>query len=254
MSYDKLDFILFAYYNVIMFLDQRYIKRHTGLNVKIVDSCTSTFDEIEDYNAIVALSQTNGVGRGEHTFFCPKGGLYIVMRLQGVYINAHTLTPAVALASCDTIKAVLGLDTRIKWVNDIYFQGKKAVGILCKSPRKAEYLVGIGINYATAQKELEKAGLGDIAVSLGANEEKATKFVATLLRMIKRASIATFDSIRYGKLCLNIGKYVEFLHDGVTVCGFAEGIDGDGSLIVRIGNATVAVDSGEVSIIRAVNP
>ncbi|MCH5153822.1 MAG: biotin--[acetyl-CoA-carboxylase] ligase [Clostridiales bacterium] len=237
-----------------MFLDKKHICRHTGLNVNIVDSCASTFDEIGAYDAIIAMSQTNGRGRGDHTFFCPDGGLYIVMRVQGVYINAHTLTPAVALAVRDTIKAVLGLDTRIKWVNDIYYQGKKAVGILCKSVRKAEYLIGIGINYATPQKEFEKAGLGDIAISLEAPEKKATAFVTGLLNMIKRATIATFDSVRYGKLCINVGKDVEFLHDGMTVRGFAEKIDDDGSLIVRIGSATVAVDAGEVSIVHAVNP
>lgn len=235
-----------------MFLDKKHIRRHTGLNVNIVDSCISTFDEIGAYDAIIAMRQTNGVGRGDHTFFCPDGGLYIVMRLQGVYINPHTLTPAVALATRDTIKAVLGLDTRIKWVNDIYYHGKKAVGILCKSVRKAEYLVGLGINYATSPKEFEKAGLGDIAISLEAPETKATAFVTGLLNMIKRASIATFDSERYGKLCMNIGKDVEFIHDGMTVRGFAEKIDDDGSLIVRIGSATVAVDSGEVSIVRPV--
>ena len=120
--------------------------------------------------------------------------------------------------------------------------------------RKAEYLVGLGINYATPQKEFENAGLGEKAISLDAPEDKATMFVAGLLNMIKRAGLATFDSDRYGKLCINIGKTVEFLHDGMTVRGFAEKIDADGSLIVRIGNATVAVDAGEVSIIRAVNP
>ena len=237
-----------------MILNEKFIRRHTGLNVNIVKSCVSTFDEIGSYDAIIAQSQTNGVGRGDHTFFCPDGGLYIVMRLQGVYINPHTLTPAVALATRDTIKAVLGLDTRIKWVNDIYYKGKKAVGILCKCVRKAEYLVGLGINYATSPQEFEKAGLGDIAISLEEPESKATAFVTGLLNMIKRAGLATFDSARYGKLCMNIGNYVEFLHDGMTVRGFAEKIDDDGSLIVRIGSATVAVDAGEVSIVRAVSP
>ncbi|MDE7164082.1 MAG: biotin--[acetyl-CoA-carboxylase] ligase [Clostridiales bacterium] len=249
----KLDFSLLIYYNIAMLLlNEKFIRMHTGLNVNIVESCTSTFDEIGKYDAIIAGRQINGVGRGNHTFFCPDGGLYIVMRVQGVYIDPHTLTPAVGLAMHDTIQAILGLPTRIKWVNDILYKGKKAAGILCKCVRKAEYLVGIGVNYATDPVELENAGLSDIAISLEAPPSRASAFVTGLLRMIKRATIATFDPIKYGKLCVNIGKIVEFNHNGVIVRGFAERIDADGSLIVRIGNATIAVDAGEVSILRNV--
>lgn len=236
-----------------MILNEKFIRLHTGLNVKLIDSCESTFDEIGKYDVVIAERQTKGVGRGDHTFFCPDGGLYIVMRVQGVYIDPHTLTPAVGLAVHDTIKAILGLETKIKWVNDIMLYDKKVAGILCKAVRKAEYLVGIGINYATDPKELEKAGLGDIAGSLEAPISRASAFVTGLLRMIKRATIATFDNIRYSNLCINVGRTVEFTHSGMTVRGYAEMIDADGSLIVRIGNATVAVDAGEVSIIRNVD-
>lgn len=221
--------------------------------MNIVDSCVSTFDEIGKFDAIIAQQQTNGVGRGDHTFFCPDGGLYIVMRVQGVYIDPHTLTPAVGLAVHDAIEAILGIPTKIKWVNDIILYDKKVAGILCKSVRKAEYLVGVGINYATNPKELEKAGLGDIAISLEAPTSRASAFVTGLLRMIKRATIATFDNIRYGNLCINVGRNVEFKYNGVTVRGYAEQIAADGSLIVRIGNATVAVDAGEVSILNNVD-
>ena len=49
---------------------------------------------------------------------------------------------------------------------------------------------------------------------------------------------------------MNVGKNVTFIHNGINVQGFAESVAPDGSLIVRIGNATVAVDAGEVSIVR----
>ena len=235
-----------------MLLNEKFIGQHTGLNVKVVQSCRSTFDEIGKYDAIIALKQTDGVGRGDHTFFCPDGGLYIVMRVQGVFINPHTLTPAVGLAVHDTIQAILGLKTQIKWVNDIMYNYQKVAGILCKCVRKAEYLVGIGINYATNPEELEKAGLPD-ATSLQAPESRATAFVTGLLRQIRRAAIATFDNERYGRLCMNVCKTVGFTYNGVYVEGYAEGINPDGSLIVRIGNATVAVDAGEVSILRNVD-
>lgn len=237
-----------------MFINENFIKKHTGLDIKFVDQCVTTFDEIGRHDVIIAQTQLRGEGRGEHKFFSPRGGLYIVMRLQGLYIDPHSLTPAVGLAVRDVIKAVLGIDTALKWVNDIYCNGKKVVGILCKSPRKAEYLVGIGINYATDPKDLEKAGLDGIATTLNAPESRVHAFLTGLLNHVRRAAIATFDYVRYGKLCMNVGKTVSFTHDGMRVEGYAERIDADGSLIVRIGNATVAVDAGEVSIIREVRP
>lgn len=236
-----------------MVLNEKFIRLHTGLNIKVVDSCVSTFDEIGKYDAIVALSQKNGEGRGDHTFYSPQGGLYIVMRVIGMHIDPHTLTPAVGLAVHDAIFAILGLKTGVKWVNDIIYNGKKAVGILCKCPRKAEYLIGIGVNYSTASKELEKAGLSEIASSLEAPESRASAFVTGLINSVRHATLATFDPVRYSKLCVNVGKTVSFTYNGTTVQGFAEKVDADGSLIVRIGNATVAVDAGEVSIIREVN-
>lgn len=235
-----------------MVLNEKFIKLHTGLNVKIVNECVSTFDEIGKYDAIIALSQKSGVGRGDHSFFSPQGGIYIVMRVQGLYIDAHTLTPAVGLAVHDAIRVILGIPTSLKWVNDILYNGKKVVGILCKSPRKAEYLIGIGVNYATPAEAFEKAGLDEIATSLAAPENRASAFVTGLINCVRRATLATFDFNRYGALCTTVNKTVSFVHNGVKVQGFAERIDADGSLIVRIGNATVAVDAGEVSIVREV--
>ncbi len=234
-----------------MILNEKFIKQHTGLkNIRIVESCVSTFDEIGKNDVIIAMRQSLGRGRGDHSFFCPYGGIYMVMRVQGLYIDAHTLTPAVGLAVHDTIFTMLGLRTQLKWVNDVMLDGKKTVGILCKSPRKAEYLVGIGINYSTAPDEFERAGLAEVATTLGAPESRASAFVTGLINRIKRATLATFDNVRYGALCINIGKTVEFTHNGTRVKGFAEQVAPDGSLIVRIGNATISVDAGEVSVLR----
>lgn len=235
-----------------MKLDEKFIRLHTGLNIKIVEACDSTFDEIGKSDAIIALSQKNGEGRGDHTFFSPSGGLYIVMRVMGLYIDPHTLTPAVGLAVHDAIATILGIQTGVKWVNDIMYNGKKVVGILCKCPRKAEYLVGVGINYRTPPKEFEKAGIAETACALDAPESRASAFVTGMINRIKRATLATFDSERYSALCVNVGKTVEFTYNGTRVRGFAESVSPDGSLIVRIGAATVAVDAGEVSIIREV--
>ncbi len=232
-----------------MIIDERYIRKNTGRKIYACKSCNSTFDEIGDNDAIIALSQKFGAGRGDHTFFSPPGGLYIVTRENGLAIDAHTLTPAVGLAVHDAIKAVTGRDTQLKWVNDVMYNDKKVAGILVRSPRRGEYLIGVGINYFTDAKVLEKAGLTS-AGTLNADISTASRFCAELLLRIHRAAIENFDFTRYNELCRTVGKNVTFTRDGIKVGGYAESVERDGSLIVRIGSATVAVDAGEVSIVR----
>lgn len=229
--------------------DAKYIRKITGLRVLCVKSCSNTFDELGEYDAIIARSQKRGSGRGEHTFHSPLGGLYVVMRVNSLAVDSHTLTPAVGLAVHDTIKLVLGTDTTLKWVNDVMLGDKKLCGILCRSPRRGEYLIGVGINYATTQFALENAGLS-AAATLNASEEKTTIFCAELLRRIRLYALSDFDCARYNALCCTVGKDVSFVKDGITVHGFAEKVEADGTLLVKIGMATVAVDSGEVSLIR----
>ena len=94
--------------------------------------------------------------------------------------------------------------------------------------------------------------MSDVATSLGAPEDKATAFTADLMRRIHLATLAPFDHVRYGKLCVTLGKTVCFNKNGVNIRGYAESIERDGTLLVRIGMATVAVDAGEVSLVREV--
>ncbi len=237
--------------NTGMNINEKYLRRMTGLKIKTVKSAVSTFDELGDNDVIIAESQKCGAGRGDHTFFSPLGGLYIVMRETGLNIDAHTLTPAVGLAAHDAIKSVLGIDVELKWVNDVIYNDKKAAGILVRSPRRAEYLIGIGVNFCTDNAAFERAGLAD-AISLGAPPEKATDFCVNLIKRIHLAAISPFDYSGYSRLCRTVGKHVSFIRGGVTVDGYAESVERDGSLIVRLGKATVAVDAGEVSIVREV--
>lgn len=233
-------------------INASFIKKATGLKVKSVVSCGSTFDEIADYDVIIARSQSVGYGRGDHTFYSPLGGIYIVMRETGLNIAAHTLTPAVGIAAHDAIKTVLGIDTKLKWVNDVMYNGKKAAGILVRSPRIGEYLIGIGVNYATDGEQLLSAALPD-AVSLQAPPDKADMFALQLIKNIHLATLKDFDSARYNSLCVTVGKNVGFTHNGVYVQGFAQSVEQDGTLMVRLGQATVAVDAGEVSVLREVD-
>ena len=103
----------------------------------------------------VAEEQTAGRGRRGRSFYSPKGtGLYlsILLRPKQHAEAALQITTAAAVATAEAIEQVSGLPCEIKWVNDIYREGKKLCGILTEASLDVESgglnyaILGIGIN------------------------------------------------------------------------------------------------------------
>ncbi len=106
----------------------------------------------------IAEAQTRGRGRLERQFFSPKqSGLYmsIILRPKLAPSDALLLTTLAAVAVAETAEMLTGHPAQIKWVNDVYFRGKKICGILSEAAFDAEaqrldYVVlGIGVNLYT---------------------------------------------------------------------------------------------------------
>ena len=93
---------------------------------------------------VLAQAQSGGKGRSGKQFFSPEGGLYmsIALPLGG---DAAMLTCRAAVAAAEAVEAVTGIVCGIKWVNDLYLDGKKVCGILAEAVGDAAIL-GIGIN------------------------------------------------------------------------------------------------------------
>lgn len=98
---------------------------------------------------VVADEQTKGKGRFNRKWFSSKGGLYLSILLKEQDVgNAKYLTFISALSVVKAIEKVTGLKAKIKWPNDVHFNGKKLCGILTESfSGKEGYVVlGAGIN------------------------------------------------------------------------------------------------------------
>ncbi len=103
---------------------------------------------------VIADRQTAGRGRVGKSFFSPDAtGLYysLILRPQFSLEEITFITSAAAVSAVRAIEGVLGIRCGIKWVNDLYLEGKKVCGILCEATPDfyggAEYVIlGIGIN------------------------------------------------------------------------------------------------------------
>ena len=208
---------------------------------------------------LVASSQTNGRGRLNRVFFSPKGtGLYVSILLRPEFtLPSSALTCLAAVALSDTILD-FNVQNQIKWVNDIYVDGKKAAGILVESAMNQDgsyvyAVVGIGVNLFEPDGGFPDP-IRHTATALfsdAPNEELRKQFLKRLLVRFKRLyeqlpEITFFDA--YRNRMLGIGKPVLVSEpDGVRY-GTSVAIDPAFRLIVRFEDRTEsAVDRGEVT-------
>ena len=108
----------------------------------------------EETIVVVSRRQTLGRGRRGRSFYSPEGGIYMSILLRPeVDLSVGTLlTITSAAAVCRAVEEVCGIRLSVKWVNDLYLDGRKVGGILTEAVTdfesgNIEYaIVGIGLN------------------------------------------------------------------------------------------------------------
>ena len=206
----------------------------------------------------IAEEQTAGRGRRGRRFFSEKGvGIYMSALLfpdeRGAELGRITARSAVALS--EAISSLAPVSPGIKWVNDLYLNGKKIAGILAEgetSPDgEAAYLVlGMGINvYKTPLPE----EISDIATSIEAECKAKISREALIARIIKNLLFSALSEKelleKYRSLSLVIGKQIAVLPYGIdSYPATAIKILDDYSLLVRREDGGYEkLSSGEVS-------
>ncbi len=235
---------------------------------------------------IVAEKQTAGRGRSGRTFVSPaKTGIYltVIYAPKGGITDPAKITAFSAVAVCRAIKKLYGIQPSIKWINDIFYNGKKICGILTEGTTNFETgiieaaVIGIGVNIEDNAEafggELSKVAgglLGGTAAREGGTGTKAgcTGTSNATLHSVTRAQLAAqiagetlqvlsepADQViaEYKDLSFIIGREVE-VH---TLIDSAQGIykatavdiDQNAALVVQLPDGTRRrLISGEVSL------
>jgi BirA family biotin operon repressor/biotin-[acetyl-CoA-carboxylase] ligase len=161
-----------------------------GRHVVRLASVTSTNDvafELAERGAsegtvVLADVQTRGRGRqGRPWHAAPHSSVLLSTILRpGASCQRTTLLSAMAaVAAYETVAAQSGLETMIKWPNDIHILGRKVSGILIEQRREV-CVIGIGINVNQTEKELQAAELPEaISLRTACFREFSTEAVAT---------------------------------------------------------------------------
>ena len=204
---------------------------------------------------VVAEQQSAGRGRQGKSFYSPSGtGVYFSLVLNPLLPlqNAVTATTAASVAVCRAIEKTTNKKPKIKWVNDVYLDGKKICGILTEAITNFEegivsnVIIGIGINISTDDfpDDVENAGNLDERI----NRSLLIAEVCNELVKIANGDIKSFIDY-YRSHSLVIGEKIIFIQNGEATPATAIAIDKTGGLEVELENGEHKVlRSGEISI------
>ena len=215
-------------------------------------------------SVIISKAQSAGRGRRGRSFFSPTGGLYLscILRPKINLKDGQFLTTAAAVAVYKAVQEVCGLELDIKWVNDLYREGRKICGILTEAGTDFETgeiryaVVGIGVNLWIDPEELPEE-LSDIVGCITDSLEEAqmldkSRLAASIVNhLLEEAASETLSDVYIEKNIIP-GHVIE-IRDGEKVrTAFAERIEPDGRLLVRETDGTESrLSFGEVSVRNA---
>lgn len=210
----------------------------------------------------VAEYQSAGKGRLGRRWTAPAGSsvmMTILLRPDFEPQYAPMLTVVMGLSVAQAAQR-MGVDTSIKWPNDVVVSRKKICGILTEMSveegniRYVVIGVGINVNLDTLPDEL-----ADKATSLYLETGKTydrNEMVAYVMecfeenyeRFVKSGDLALLQE-DYNRMLANCGQPVRVLDPLSPYEGTARGIDQKGELVVEKTDGTVVcVSAGEVSV------
>lgn len=235
-------------------------KRLSIIGFDTIDSTSSyarsAFDSHAGSFVVAADRQTAGRGRQGRDFNSEYGGVYFTLALAKAELprNIQLATPAAAVAVREALSELYGIEFGIKWVNDIYFGGKKIAGILSEALRGADgavkgVLVGIGINILDRSfpPELTKAA----AVSRFSERTVEPEIIiAGIINRLCRAFNMSDDRLirDYRAHNIVIGHRISFEYSGKQMVGLAADIAGGGELAVDTASGRILLSSNDISI------
>jgi len=209
---------------------------------------------------VLSEEQTAGRGRYGKSFFSPReAGLYmsIILKPEKSVSDPQMITIAAAVSVCSAIEKLTVLEPQIKWVNDIYLNGKKICGILTEAVTDFEsgsiesIVVGIGVDCSVTESMLPHELIG-IVGSLGVEDISRNRLAAEIAAGV----LDKFDNLgkkeiveEYKKRSLMYGREISFQRGEERLHASVTGINDAGNLLVRLKSGEdLVINSGEVSI------
>lgn len=233
-----------------------------------IDSTNNRAKELGEKDGVhgtlfVADRQVAGKGRRGRVWESPKGiSIYmtILLRPDLIPTKAPMLTLVMAQSVAEGIREVTGMETGIKWPNDIVMNKKKVCGILTEMSTEIDYInyvvigVGINVNQKVFDEELKEKATS-LMIETGAPVKRSALIAAVMKHFEKNYALfienGDLSGLQesYNEMLVNRGKEVRILEPGNEYNAHAYGINETGELIVRTQKGEEKhIFAGEVSV------
>lgn len=242
---------------------------HRQMEIRIWDEVDSTNQRAKEISGkeetermlLLARHQTAGRGRRGRSFLDVEDGtvcMSLLVEPKLTAADAVLVTTACCVAVWRAIRSVYGICTDIKWVNDLYFHGKKICGILTEAVTEAgtgklkSLVIGIGLNFCVPQDRFPE-DIREIAGALFESEPQESE--NTLIAEIVNQFFAIYEHLSereymddYREHSILLGKEITLVKEEPE-SAYVLDIDRDGALIVRMLSGEIRrIDSGEVTV------
>ena len=240
------------------------------ISVDTVDSTNTVAMELGDKDAphgtvVLADRQTKGRGRLGREWASPAGNIFMSILLRPAVppADAVLLTMTAAVACTRALRDATGLHVGIKWPNDLMVSGKKLGGILTEMKSRGRRVlfavVGIGINLNSEAADFS-SGLRTTVTSLRAETGKKIRKTGLIFRILREMGLWYDELIQGGRdrildewkgLSVTLGRRVRITSGSEMLEGFAETLDEEGRLIVKLASGVrKVVSAGDVTMVR----
>lgn len=224
------------------------------------DAQLSVIDGKKTPLLIVADMQEAPHGRFNRPFFAVKQqGIYMSLLLepkeQLQELPQYTVLMAVAVAKA--IDEHLGVNSQIKWVNDIYINQKKVAGILSEAMTDIEtnslkyIIIGMGINFSIPQEDFPNE-IQSKASSLFPDGQPNCTRNQLIIDIWNQFFTLLAEPENYLALYREksfvLGKKITFKRKEKNYFGTAVAITDTGELVVDLGDEQMTLSSGEISL------
>ena len=205
--------------------------------------------------SIVADEQTAGRGRLQRAWSSPKGaGLYFSILLRPIITQNYwpLITFMAAIAVGDALREAAGVETDIKWPNDLLSGERKICGILAEAidtPRGRAVILGIGINLTQSAFPPELENVATSVSDATGRPVEREQILTALLDSLSRwyallENPAQIVDAWSNRSSYAIGKLVQVSNGDDVWQGTTCGVEPDGALRLRTA-------SGEIKLVRA---
>ncbi len=214
----------------------------------------------QDLTVVIADHQSAGHGRFGRAFFSPAGcGIYmtVILRPSISVAQSAAVTSFSAVAVAEAVEKLCGCHVGIKWVNDLFMNGKKICGILTESAADPlscipEYVIsGIGINVLHTDIPYDLKGVISSVEDESGRQISRNELIAEILNrfLYFTDEVATLSYMEeYRRRSVILGKKVKIVRSGETFDAVARQITDSAALVVERDGIMQTINAGEVSI------